>query len=224
MLSLILVGLIGARLYYVLYAWSYYHNHLVEIVQLWQGGLAIHGTLIGGGLAAWWYARRHRLSFLLLIDLAVPAMALGQAIGRWGNYFNQELFGRPTALPWGIPIDPSHRPSAFASFEFFHPTFLYESALDLILVGVLVWLIRRWPNRRPGNIAAVYAIGYGIIRLAMEFLRVDYSPIVAGVRWAGVVSVALILGGWLWLNLRNIKLLLTASKLPSGFISTIFKR
>lgn len=223
-LPMVIAGLVGARLYYVLYAWSYYHNHLAEIWQLWQGGLAIHGALIGGGLVVWRYARRHHLSFLSLIDLAVPAMALGQAIGRWGNYFNQELFGRPTTLPWGIPIDLSHRPAVFMSAEFFHPTFLYESILNLVLVGVLLWLIRRWPNRRPGNIAAIYAIGYGIIRLTMEFLRVDYSPIVGGVRWAQAVSVALIMGGWLWLNLRNIKSLLAAAKLPTGFISSIFKR
>lgn len=199
LLPVMVAGLIGARLYYVVYGWSYYRDHGWEMLQLWQGGLAIHGALIGGGLVVWWYARRHRLSLATLVDTAAPAVALGQAIGRWGNYFNQELFGQPTTLPWGIPIDPSHRPPAFALAEFFHPTFLYESILDLVLAGVLVGVMHRWPNRRPGTVAAGYFIGYGLIRLSMEFLRTDYSPLVAGVRWAQIVSVLLILGGGVWL-------------------------
>lgn len=186
-------AIIGARLYYVLYAWEYYSTHLGDIIKIWEGGLAIHGALIGGILTLIYIQKRYNISALLYADMIVVGVALGQAIGRWGNYFNQELFGKPTDLPFGIPIAPAHRPADFLQYEYFHPTFLYESVLNLSIVALLYYLHRR-RNKKvgffagEGRIALVYIILYSLVRFSMEFLRTDYSPIVFGLRWAQVLS------------------------------------
>ncbi len=123
----VLVALLGARLYYVLFNWDYYAANPAKIVAVWEGGLAIHGGLIAGALATILYCRYAGLSLPVTMDIMVPGVAIGQAIGRWGNFFNQEAFGVPTTLPWKLYIDPAHRPPHLAGFEYFHPTFLYES-------------------------------------------------------------------------------------------------
>jgi len=191
--ALILAALVGARLYAVLLFWPEYAKDPLEIFKVWHGGMAIHGALIGGAAALWWFCRRQFSRFFQWGDVIVPALAIGQAIGRWGNYFNQELFGPPTTLPWGIPIDAANRPVEFASFEYFHPAFLYESLLNLGLFALLLWLLRK--PRRIGTVGYTYLIGYGIIRFAMEFARLDVTPVVAGVRWPIVVSIALVAAG-----------------------------
>ena len=150
----IISGLLGARIYAVFLDLPYYLNNPWEIPAVWHGGLAIHGAIIGGGLAILIYAIKKKQSVWLWLDLAAPSLALAQAIGRFGNYFNQEVFGRPTSLPWGIPINPFNRPPGFEGFSYFHPTFLYESGLNLlnfVLLAVLFfWInkgrseIRRW--------------------------------------------------------------------------------
>ena len=136
---LVIFSLLGARIYAVLLFPSYYSQYPLEIFQVWKGGLAIHGAIIGGIITLYYYAQRKKQSFWLWADILVVPLALGQAIGRWGNYFNQELFGKPTNLPWGIPIDTLSR-GAFSKFEFFHPTFLYESILNFIVFIVLLTL------------------------------------------------------------------------------------
>lgn len=192
----VLAGFIGARLYHVLNEWGYYAAHPNEVLAVWNGGLAIHGGLLAGLAVFILYARRQGLSFWLLADLAVPAVALGQAIGRWGNYFNQELFGQPTSLPWGIPIDILNRPPEFVTSDFFHPTFLYES-LGSLLVFVIVMLLHRRRLGLPGQqrtthfgmIALIYFITESLVRTGTELLRVDRVPVIAGVRLPLLASI-----------------------------------
>lgn len=188
-LLVLVVGFIGARLYHVSNEWAYYSAHSTEIWKVWNGGLALHGGLLAGGAALMVMARRWKWDGWLLADIVVPAFALAQAIGRWGNYFNQELFGRPTSRPWGIPIDPVNRPADYLANDFFHPTFLYESLGLLVIAGLLWWLhVRRWkkpvpaPRVRYGAIALTYLIAASALRIATESMRLDHTPIIGGVR------------------------------------------
>jgi phosphatidylglycerol:prolipoprotein diacylglycerol transferase len=199
---LIIFGLIGDRLYYVIYAWPYYAKHLLDIFKVWQGGLAIHGAMIAGLLVIYFYSQKHKLKFTFLTDLLVIALPLAMAIGRWGNYFNQELFGLPTNLPWGIPINEINRPAQFITVPYFQPTFLYESLLNLAIFAILLgWhQIRLAKNKNNldkipglGNITLIYFILYSLSRLSTEFLRLDYSPYFLGLRWAQFVSVLIII-------------------------------
>lgn len=208
-----IAALVGARLYAVLLFWPEYAGNPLEIFKVWHGGMAIHGALIGGTLALWWYCRRRRQPFLVWADVMAVALPLGQAIGRWGNYFNQELFGPPTNLPWGIFIAPENRPASLEQSAYFHPTFLYESLLNLSLFFVLLWYYQhqhkqqspmtttndqtRRHGLRPltGKILSLYLLGYGIIRLLMETLRLDETPLLLGLRWPILVSILLIIGG-----------------------------
>lgn len=199
---LIVVGLAGARFYHVLNELPYYLEHPAEILFIWLGGLGIHGALIAGLLITWWYAKKHRLGFLQLTDVLVPGLAIGQAIGRWGNYFNQELFGKPTDLAWGIPIDPTRRPAPYTQSEFFHPTFLYESLGNALISGLLVWLFRK--RLQPGTITLVYFILYAVLRISTESLRIDRTPIIAGIRLPIIVSALIILASVIaWFILRT---------------------
>lgn len=199
----VLFGFIGARLYHVLNEPAYYWAHPLEIAAVWNGGLAIHGAFLGGALAAWVWARRRNVALLWILDRIAPGVALGQAIGRWGNYFNQELFGHPTALPWGIPIDPNQRPPGFERFEYFHPTFLYESLGDLLLFSALWYLGRRWAKRRDGALTLVFLAGTAAVRLATEFLRIDRVPILFGVRLPLLASGAILLSALVLLLTRH---------------------
>ena len=150
---------------------------------MWEGGLAIHGGLIVGGIVGAVVAARRGLPVLRTFDLVGPAGAMAQAIGRWGNFFNEEAFGGPTDLPWGLYISPARRPAAFRSVERFHPTFLYESLWDLVVFALLVWWIRpRWHDR-PGAVFFWYIGLYSVGRLFIEGLRVDSF-------WAGTYRVA----------------------------------
>lgn len=178
-------GFIGARLYHVLNEWTYYSAHPNEIAKVWNGGLALHGGILFGLIALIVMAHRWKMNPWLIADITVPALALGQAIGRWGNYFNQELFGKPTLLPWGIPIDILNRPPQYTMSGYFHPTFLYESlGLLLIIAGLLFLHRRQWkrPPEKFGFIALVYVVSYSVLRMATEFLRLDRTPIIGGVR------------------------------------------
>ncbi len=178
----IAAGYVGARLYEVAFNWDYYGRNWAKIPAVWEGGLAIHGGLIVGcatgiALVAW-----RRLPVLRTMDIAGPAFAIAQAIGRWGNFFNEEAFGRPTDLPWKLYISPAHRPPEYRSAEFFHPAFLYESLWDLAVFVVLVRVLRpRWHDR-PGALFFWYIGLYSIGRFAIESIRVDSF-------WAGSYRV-----------------------------------
>lgn len=184
----VLVGsIVGARLYHVLTPspsmgitplWYLQNPH--EIFAVWKGGLGIYGGLAGGALALWLYTRRHKLDFLSWLDIAAPAIPLGQAIGRWGNFVNQELYGAPTSLPWAIYIRPENRLSGYESFSYFHPTFLYESLWNLGVVVLLLWLARRFAARlKRGDLITLYFILSPIGRIITEFSRLDSATVLS---------------------------------------------
>ncbi len=198
----VMVGLLGARLYYVLFNWGYYGHRPLKILAVWEGGLAIHGGLLAGGLTAVIYSVRKKLPVLTYMDIMAPSAPLGQAIGRWGNFFNQEAFGTPTDLPWKLYIEPYHRPSDLATYEYFHPTFLYESLWNLLVFALLYFLLRRRLQRIPGALLLCYVGLYSVGRFFVEGLRID-SLMLGPLRAAQVMSLALIaisLVGLAWLR------------------------
>ena len=188
---LVIAGIVGARLYEVFFIdWDYYKNNLSAIFKIWQGGLAIHGAIIAGLIVLWFWAKKKKFSFWRLTDWLAAPLALGQAIGRWGNYFNQELFGPPTNLPWGIPISQANRPAPFIDTQYFHPAFFYESILDLVLFLIIIWAIKR--GYRTGWATVIYFLGYGLIRFFMEFIRIDETPQIFGLRLPQLASLLII--------------------------------
>lgn len=198
----VMAGLLGARLYYVLFNWGYYGSRPLKILAVWEGGLAIHGGLLAGGLTAVIYSIRKKLPVLTYLDIMAPSAPLGQAIGRWGNFFNQEAFGTPTDLPWKLYIEPYHRPPDLATFEYFHPTFLYESLWNLLVFSLLYFLLRRRLQRIPGALLLCYVGLYSVGRFFVEGLRID-SLMLGPLRAAQVMSLALIavsLVGLVWLR------------------------
>ena len=167
-------GIIGARAYHVITDWSRFEDDFGLIPQLWEGGLGMPGVIVGGALGAAIGARRAGLPVLTMFDCIIPGVLAAQVLGRWGNYFNQELFGGPTDLPWALEVDPRYRPDTYAGSETFHPTFLYESLANLVVLGLLYLLIRSyWRRLEPGTIFAAYLVGYGFVRFWVEGLRVD---------------------------------------------------
>jgi len=200
---LIIVAIPCARLYYVIFEWPSYAARPGDILAIWKGGIAIHGAVLGGTLAAWVYAKLNRLSFWQLSDIIAPPLILGQAIGRWGNFFNSEAFGAPTDLPWKLYIPLANRPAGYREFEYFHPTFLYESLWNIGVFALLLTLFfwgQKQNQRNPGRIRAgtlflVYLIAYSAGRLWIEGLRTD-SLMIGPFRIAQLVSLAGIALGW----------------------------
>jgi len=181
-------GIIGARMWHVLtptpsdiaigLTTNYYFTHPGNILAIWKGGLGIPGAVIGGMLALYLFCKKNGTKFSTWIDIAAPGLALGQAIGRWGNFVNQELYGPPTDLPWGIFIDAQHRLPEFAEYTHFHPLFLYESLWSLMNMGVLLWVGRRFKNQlMPGDVFLTYLVIYPVGRFLLEFIRLDSSQI-----------------------------------------------
>jgi phosphatidylglycerol:prolipoprotein diacylglycerol transferase len=173
---IVLSAIVGARLYYVLLRADYFAQHPAEAINLRLGGMAFHGSLVAGIAAFVILARRDGQPVLAWTDIAMPGVALAQAIGRWGNWANQEAFGTPTSLPWGVMIDVAHRPSQFLAASTFHPTFLYESIFNLANAVILGWLALRIPTSRllrHGDVLGVYLIAYGVARFFIERLRTD---------------------------------------------------
>jgi prolipoprotein diacylglyceryl transferase len=167
-------GIIGARIYHVVTDWDRFSDDLASIPALWEGGLGMFGVIVGGATGAYIAARRTGIPFGTVFDSIAPGLIAAQAIGRFGNWFNQELFGRPTDLPWALEIDPGRRPARFAAEETFHPTFLYESLWNVLVCCVLLVIARRaWRRLRPGVIFACYLVGYSLGRFPIEGLRVD---------------------------------------------------
>jgi phosphatidylglycerol---prolipoprotein diacylglyceryl transferase len=207
-----------ARLYYVLFQWNQptrlpdgricsYAQCPDEIFKIWHGGIAIHGAILGGLLAAWLFARFQKVSLWRLVDLVVPSLALGQAIGRWGNFFNSEAFGSPMSdLPWKLYIPPSQRPEGLQSFEYFHPTFLYESLWNLMVFALLMLLFQRGlqskSRLKDGTLFCFYLVAYSLGRFWIEGLRTD-SLMLGPLKMAQVISLVGaaigILGLW-WLH------------------------
>ena len=195
---LIVCGLIGARLWHVfVFQWGYYASRPSEILKIWEGGIAIQGAIIAGLLCIVFFAHRKKISLGYFTDIIAVGLALGQAIGRWGNFFNQELYGRPTDLPWGIFIEPVNRVPGFESFTHFHPVFFYESVLNALLFLSLFLLIRI--KRPEGFVASVYLMGYGIIRFLVDFVRIDPMPTALGLRSSQWISLAFVAAGLFFL-------------------------
>ncbi len=203
-----IAALIGGRLYHVIDQWALYANDPLKIILPPYSGLGVFGGIVTGTLAAWWYARRRGVSFARWADIIAPALFVMQAIGRWGNYFNQELYGPPTTLPWGIAIDCAHRLPAYACAIYpettrFHPLFLYESISGLLGAVFLVFLgyrLRSW--LRPGDLLLTFFIWYGATRFALESLRAENWTFF-GVPTAQIVSLAFIAIGVGGLILRH---------------------
>jgi phosphatidylglycerol:prolipoprotein diacylglycerol transferase len=197
---LLIGGIIGARLWHILtpspstgVTAAWYFSHPLDALAVWKGGLGIPGAIIGGLIALYFYARKTGINFAEWTDIGAPGLALGQAIGRWGNFFNQELYGAPTSLPWKLYIDPAHRLPGYLDVEYYHPLFLYESLWNLMNMFLLLWISRRFASSlKTGDIFLTYLIVYPVGRFFLDFLRLDAS-LVAGINInqtiMGVVAV-----------------------------------
>ena len=210
---LLIGGIIGARLWHILtpppsmvaqgITTEWYLRHPLDMLNTRMGGLGIPGAIIGGGLALYFFTRRRKTSFAVWADLAAPALALGQAIGRWGNFVNQEVYGAPTNLPWAITIDPQHRLSEYQNIATYHPLFLYESLWNAANMVLLLWLGRKYQNRlKPGDLFITYLLVYPLGRFLLEFLRLDAAQI-AGINANQTVSLLVAVAAGIALFLRH---------------------
>ena len=181
-------GVIGARLWHIMtpppsmveqgITFYYYLTHPLDALAIWRGGLGIPGAVVGGALAVFLYTRKNKQSFAAWIDVIAPGLIMAQAIGRWGNFVNQELYGAPTSLPWGILIDEAHRLPEFMQYRLYHPLFFYEFLWNLIIMGVLLWLDKKLAGwLKTGDLFICYLIGYPVGRFFLEFLRLDSSQV-----------------------------------------------
>lgn len=210
---LLIGGIIGARLWHILtpspstgVTTAWYLSHPLDALAIWKGGLGIPGAVIGGLIALFIYSRRTGINFAEWTDIASPSLALGQAIGRWGNFVNQELYGAPTNLPWKIYIDPAHRLTDYLNVEYYHPLFLYESLWNLMNLFLLLWLSRRFASSlKNGDIFLAYLVIYPVGRFLLDFLRLDAS-LVGGLNINQTVMavVALFAGSALYLRHRKV--------------------
>jgi prolipoprotein diacylglyceryl transferase len=199
----VIFGVVGARAYHDITSWSQdpaIHQHWWGFAAVWDGGLGIWGAIPAGVAAGALVVRRSGNSIRLMMDAVAPGLLLAQGIGRWGNYWNQELYGKPTKLPWGLKIDSLHRVKGYADFATFHPTFLYEFVWDVLGVGVLLWIDRRYKLRRPA-LFALYVAWYTTFRTFEEILRIDPSHYFAGERvnfWVSLVVWVASVGFFVW--------------------------
>jgi phosphatidylglycerol---prolipoprotein diacylglyceryl transferase len=201
---IVLAGIAGARLWHVFspppsmvvqgITTGWYFLHPFEMVNIRNGGLGIPGGIIGGGIALWFYCRNKKIPFSVFADAVIPGVALAQAIGRWGNFFNQEVYGGPTNLPWKLYIDPLHRVQGYEQVSFYHPLFLYECLWNLLNMAFLLFLARRFEKwLKPGDIFLSYMIIYAIGRFSLEFLRLDASQ-VGGINFNQTFMVIVMIG------------------------------
>jgi prolipoprotein diacylglyceryl transferase len=194
-------GIVGARIYHVLTSPSAYLDDPVSALYIWEGGLGIPGGIAGGVLAGWLVCRRKGIAAGALADAIAPGVAVAQAIGRFGNWFNSELFGRPTTLPWGLEIDPDNA-DAVPGAEAYHPTFLYEATWNVAVAGLVVWADRRF-RLGGGRAFALYVAGYSLGRFWIEGLRIDDAETWAGLRLNQYTALVAFAGAVLYLWLRR---------------------
>jgi prolipoprotein diacylglyceryl transferase len=193
-------GIVGARIYHDITSSSELPDKWYGPFAVWQGGLGVWGGILLGTLVGAWVVRRSGNSVRLFMDAVAPGLLLAQAIGRWGNWWNQELFGKPTTLPWGLKIDPEHRPTNHLAQATYHPTFLYEFVYDLAGVGMLLWVDSRFRLRRPA-LFALYVSYYTFGRMFEELLRIDPSHHIAGMRlnfWVSLIVFILSTAFFVW--------------------------
>jgi prolipoprotein diacylglyceryl transferase len=188
--KLVVAGVIGARVYHLFTGYDWSEKGLIGTVKIWEGGLSIWGAVAGGAIALVVIAKKRNLDTLLLCDALAPTVAVAQGIGRWGNWFNQELFGRPTTLPWGLEIDLAHRPAGYEQYQTFHPTFLYESLWCFAIFGIIVALERRGKLMR-GQSFTLYVALYTFERFFMELMRIDDATKIFGMRFNALLSAVL---------------------------------
>ena len=221
-------GIIGSRIYHVIHQWDLiYRDNPALIIQVWNGGLGIPGGVAGGMIALFAYTQFNHLNFLRWLDIGAPAMLLAQAIGRVGNFVNQELYGPPTDLPWGIPIDQAHRDPAWTNLDqypvdstFFHPLFLYESILNLVGMGVLLWVGRRFALRLyDGDVAMLYFLWYGSVRTVLETFRTG-NWLLGGIPVAVLIGVGVAVVGAAVIIIRHARSWGT----PGGYLADIHAR
>lgn len=202
---LVIAGIIGARLYYCVLNYDFYLRFPTEILAIRHGGISIHGAILGGLIGLIIFAKRRKLSLLKLADTVAVGLPLAQAVGRWGNFFNSEAFGTPTTLPWKLYIAPQYRPIPYTNYEYFHPTFLYEALLNLVLFLLLFNYVKCSKNIKSGNIALVYLICYSFIRIFVENFRIDSVCYIHGIPIAIVVSIGIIFLAFIALVINNFK-------------------
>lgn len=192
-------GLIGGRIYFDITTPSQMPDHWWGPFAIWDGGLGIWGGIAAGVAAGLWYMRKHltRADCVRFMNLATPGLLVAQSIGRVGNYFNQELFGKPSTLPWALKISPAHRPPGYGAYATFQPTFLYEIIWNLLLAWFLAWLGNRRKVRPPGAFA-LYVAGYSGFRIFEETLRIDYSQYILGMRLNFWIALIGTLAGLAW--------------------------
>jgi phosphatidylglycerol:prolipoprotein diacylglycerol transferase len=187
----VIIGVLGARFYYVIFNYDYFSRHPGEIYKIWHGGLSIYGAILASLIFTYFYAQKKAYSFWQLFDLVALSLPLAQAIGRFGNFINQEAFGLPTNLPWKMYVAPMYRPSQFASADFFHPAFLYEAIVDVLVFAILYRLLGRV---KSGVLGLSYLVLYSFGRFFVESIRLD-SFFVSGFRIDQVVAFLLIVSG-----------------------------
>jgi prolipoprotein diacylglyceryl transferase len=201
LIRMLIFGFLGARLAYVSTHLDRYRGEWWKVIAIWEGGIALFGGLTAGAITVVVLTRRWHGDLPALLDALAPAVPLAQAVGRWGNYFNQELFGTPTNLPWGLEIDPENRPAAYPDAATFHPTFLYESLWNFALCAFIIWVGRRYPSMK-GRLIAVYFAGYGLMRFLLELIRTDTTFRFIGLSRNGWVSLGVFLLG-VFITLRG---------------------
>ena len=227
--SLVLSSIIGARVYYVIFEYQQFSGdkffttikilniylNIPSFLAIWEGGIAIHGALLGGFLSIYLFCKSKKIPLKIFLDLLMPSVILGQSIGRWGNFFNNEAFGIPTNLPWKLFIPLSNRPNIFANSQFFHPTFLYESLWNLIIFTILIYIFNKQSKDNsitPGLITSLYLVTYSFGRFWIEGLRIDslclggFPPYCeGGLRVAQFISIFLFSSGLVWLYFLKFK-------------------
>ena len=200
----VILGILGARLYYCLLNYDFYLRFPTEILAIRHGGISIHGALLGGFIGLVLFAKKRNISIFKLCDISAAGLPLAQAIGRWGNFFNSEVFGTPTNLPWKLYIAPQYRPIPYTDNEYFHPAFLYESILDLIIFFLLFTLIKTNRYKKEGNLTLIYLILYSAARIAVESIRIDSVKYLFGQPVAIIMSIGIIIVALSVLIYRNL--------------------